>query len=213
MPEPTTKRTAAQIVGAVADAAHDLFVARSPSAVSMRDIAAASQVNLGMIHRYIGSKQDVIALVLARHTEQARLAAAAAADDDELLAIVADAVVNRPGTGRLIAGMILDGVDVKERKGEFPLLERLAESDTELTAAFTYALALGWEVFGPSLSAALGVSAESAEVSAGLVDAMRQIQPSPTLEASAPETRERIGIATTPQQTAPHVDRQERPTP
>ena len=72
LPVVTTKRTAAQIVDAVAEAAYELFVARAPSAVSLREIAAEANVNLGLIHRYVGSKDDVIALVLARHTRRAQ---------------------------------------------------------------------------------------------------------------------------------------------
>ena len=213
MPGSISKRTGPQIVDSVAVAAHELFVERSPSGVSMRDIAAASDVNLGLIHRYVGSKQDVIALVLTRHTSRARLAASAATTDDELLALVGDAVVNRPETGRLVAGMILDGVDVNELKGDFPLLERLAANDSELPAAFTYALALGWEVFGPSLLAALEVSANSAEVRDGLVDAMRLIQPSTEHAAPLAEMRERVGVDTTTDPAVRTDRRRERHTP
>ena len=44
----------------------------------------------------------------------------------------------------------LAGLDVSRLKGDFPLLEQFGDDDT-VRAAVTYALALGWEVFGPSL--------------------------------------------------------------
>jgi AcrR family transcriptional regulator len=174
MTDVTTKRTAAQIVDAVAEAGYDLFVERSPSAVSLREIAAAANVNLGLIHRYVGSKDDVIALVLAFHTRRAQ--AITELGHHDLLHQVADAVVNRPSTGRLIAGMILDGVDVTAVKDDFPLLEQLAKNGDATSAALIYALALGWEVFGPSLIAAAGTSADPNELVEALITAMNAIQ-------------------------------------
>jgi AcrR family transcriptional regulator len=174
MTDVTTKRTAAQIVDAVAEAAYDLFVERSPSAVSLREIATAANVNLGLIHRYVGSKDEVIALVLERHTRRAQTITELGHCD--LMHQVADAVVNRPSTGRLIAGMILDGVDVAALKDDFPLLEQLAKNGDATSAAMTYALALGWEVFGSSLIAALGTSTDPNEVVEALKTAMNAIQ-------------------------------------
>lgn len=170
----TPKRTAAQIVDAVADAAHDLLVERSPSAVSLREIAAAAQVNLGLIHRYVGSKDDVIALVLARHTQRAR--STTELSTDELTHQVADVIVNRPATGRLIAGMVLDGVDVAALKDEFPLLKQLATSGDATNAAITYALALGWEVFGPSLLSAIDANPAPNELVDALTVALDAVQ-------------------------------------
>jgi AcrR family transcriptional regulator len=170
------RRTAEQIVDAIAGAAHALLLERSPSAVSLREIAAEAQVNLGFIHRYVGSKDDVVALVLDRHTQRARAAAAGSESDEVLLGQIAETVVKHPATGRLLAGLILDGVDVSALKGEFPLLDRMAEPGHEVDAAMTYALALGWEVFGPSLVEAVDVDPEPGELVASLSRAMRRVQ-------------------------------------
>lgn len=168
-----TKRTAAQIVDAVAEAGYDLFVERSPSAVSLREIAAAANVNLGLIHRYVGSKDDVIALALALHTQRGK--AIVREDHHELLHEVADTVVNHPSTGRLIAGMVLDGIDIAKLKDDFPLLQQLTKNGDATRAALTYALALGWEVFGPPLVAAAGTTASPEELVTALETAMRAI--------------------------------------
>lgn len=185
----TQKRTADEIVDAIAEAGHRLFLERSPSAVSVREIATEANVNLGLIHRYVGSKDDVIALVLRRHTARARTAISEIAPDD-LLRQVAEVVVRHPATGRLIGGMILDGVDVAELKGEFPLLESLRGDGGEVGAALTYALALGWEVFGPSLLAATGARPEPDELTDAVADAMVAINaaggaPSPNSRSAA----------------------------
>jgi AcrR family transcriptional regulator len=178
------RRTAQQIIDAVADGATRLFLERSPSAVSVREIAAAANVNLGLIHRYVGSKDDIIKLVLSRHTERATAAIAAADDTSQALDTIAEAVVTNPTTGRLVAGLILDGVDVAAIKGDFPLLELLARSNSPIDAAFTYALALGWEVFGPSLLNATGTSPSDELMTEKLAQALKAVsatrtEPSP----------------------------------
>lgn len=184
------RRSAQQIIDAVADGAAQLFLERSPSAVTVREIAAAAEVNLGLIHRYVGSKDDVIALVLARHTERASAAIASAPDTDAALDTIAEAVVHHPATGRLVAGLILDGVDVAAIKDEFPLLDLLAKDHGPLDAAITYALALGWEVFGPSLMNAADTSPNDRQLTTRLADALKavttvQVEPSST-DASDP---------------------------
>ena len=152
----TTRRSSEQIIDAIAAGARSLFLERSPSAISMREIAAAADVNLGLIHRYVGSKDDVIALVLERHTAAARAAVDASPDRSALLHAIAGAVVTRPSTGRLVAGLVLDGIDITRFKREFPLLEQLGTDGDNIDATFAYALALGWEVFGPTLLNAIG---------------------------------------------------------
>ncbi|MFN3256441.1 MAG: TetR/AcrR family transcriptional regulator [Ilumatobacter sp.] len=180
-----TRRTAQQIIEAVADGAAELFAERSPSAVSVREIAAAADVNLGLIHRYVGSKDDVIALVLTRHTERARAAIASAADTGQALDMVAETVVNNPATGRLVAGLILDGVDVAAVKGEFPMLELLANDHDPVDAAITYALALGWEVFGPSLLNAVDASPGDPQLTNKLAAALKTVSAAPVDSSSA----------------------------
>lgn len=170
------RRTADEIVDAILAAARELFLERSPSAVSVREIADRAGINLGLIHRYVGSKDDVIKLVLDRHTAAARAAAAAYPTTDELLKQIAHATAHRPATGRLLAGLILDGFDVAALKREFPLLERFAKRDQDLGAVMSYALALGWEVFGPSLLQAADVDADPDVVAEALAAAMRSVQ-------------------------------------
>ncbi len=170
-----SRRTAQQIIDAVAEGATELFLERSPSAVSVREIAAAANVNLGLIHRYVGSKDEIITLVLSRHTERATAAIAAASDSSQALDTIAMAVVDNPTTGRLVAGLILDGVDVAAIKGDFPLLDLLAKDHSPVDAAITYALALGWEVFGPSLLNAAGTSPSNRQLAGKLAQALKAV--------------------------------------
>ena len=164
----TPRRTAADIVEAVGVAAHRLFLARGPAAVSLREVAGEAGVNLGLIHRYVGSKDDVVALVLDRHGESAAAALAAASGLDELLDLLAAA---NHSSGRLFAGILLDDIDAVRLKRDFPVTAALVATleaeapwtDAAATAAMLQSLVLGWEVFSPYLLGAAGVARPAAE--------------------------------------------------
>ena len=51
-------------MAAVLESAADLFAERGPAATSIRDIAARSSVNHGLIHRHFGSKDGLVGAVL-----------------------------------------------------------------------------------------------------------------------------------------------------
>src|SRR5690606_29335783 len=55
-----------QIVTAVLDAAERLFVARGPSRVGLRDIAEEANVNVTLIYRHVGAKDDLLRAVADR---------------------------------------------------------------------------------------------------------------------------------------------------
>ena len=166
-----TRRTAADIVDAVAAAAHALFLAHGPAAVSLRDVATESGVNLGLIHRYVGSKDDVVALVLDRHGAAASAVLADVVGLDDLLDVLAS-----PGhrSGRLFAGILLDDIDAVRLKRDFPVTTALVAAleaeapwtDAPTTAALLQSLVLGWEIFSPYLlgAAAAGASADEPAV-------------------------------------------------
>jgi len=169
------KRTSHEIIKDIARAAYGLFSRRPPSAVTLREIAAAANVNLGLIHRYVGSKDDVISLVLAGVSAQG-VALAAIQDDDTLVAAIAEEMIDRPATGRLIAGMVLDGVDIARLKDGVPLVERLARNNSKLDAAMIAAFNLGWEVFGDQLLINLNEQPDRETLLQAVQDAMRALQ-------------------------------------
>src|SRR5690348_4452281 len=68
----------AEVVSALLESAADLFAERGPAATSIRDIAARSRVNHGLIHRHFGSKDGLVAAVLDHLGQQ--LAALLAAE-------------------------------------------------------------------------------------------------------------------------------------
>jgi len=163
------RRTAGDIVEAIVIAAHTLFLARGPAAVSLRDIAAAAGVNLGLIHRYVGSKDDVVALVLDRHGAAAAAALADVRSLDEILDLLASA---HHASGRLFAGILLDDIDALRLKRDVPVATALVAAleaeapwaDAPRTAALLQSLVLGWEVFSPFLLGAAGADGAGDEV-------------------------------------------------
>src|SRR5215472_11468796 len=53
-----------EVAAAILDAATDLFAERGPAATSIRDIAARSKVNHGLVFRYVGTKDQLVGAVL-----------------------------------------------------------------------------------------------------------------------------------------------------
>ncbi|MDT5138250.1 MAG: TetR/AcrR family transcriptional regulator, repressor for neighboring sulfatase, partial [Mycobacterium sp.] len=78
------------MAAAVLAAAADLFAERGPAATSIRDIAARSKVNHGLVFRHFGTKEQLVGAVLDYlGTNLTGLLQSAAAAD------VVDAALNR----------------------------------------------------------------------------------------------------------------------
>jgi AcrR family transcriptional regulator len=54
-----------EVIEATVKAAADLFAERNPSQVSVREIAARAGVSHALVHRYLGSKDEIFAAALA----------------------------------------------------------------------------------------------------------------------------------------------------
>jgi AcrR family transcriptional regulator len=141
------------------ESAADLFAERGPAATSVRDIAARSRVNHGLIHRHFGSKDRLVAAVLDHLGEHLARLLAAEADGAAV-----GAAVDRQL--RVIARTSLDGYAIGELQNRFPTMEILLDSvrgrhaselDARLAAAHTVALQLGWVLFGDFLRASTGL--------------------------------------------------------
>jgi AcrR family transcriptional regulator len=121
---------------AILDAAEKLFAARGFTAVSVRDIAAEAGVSHALVHRYLGSKQDVYRAMLVRNEDAIR---SAASDDDQLL--TAASLMLREGLAhqrrhvRLVAHSALHGLSYDRTSGRFAGTERLIELAEAAAAA------------------------------------------------------------------------------
>ena len=150
-----------QVVAAILEAAADLFAARGPAATSIRDIAARSNVNHGLVFRHIGSKEQLVGAVLDRLGQQLTELIDTGAPADQL-----DAALDRQA--RVVARALLDGYPAGELQSGFPNVERVLDAvreryddDTEarLAVANVIALQLGWRLLDPFLRSALDLGA------------------------------------------------------
>ena len=155
-------------------AAIALFGERGPAAVSTRDVAAAANVNSGLIHRHFRTKSELLQAAMDRLA--AEIAAVAESGDgdgmraDHLLQVF-DATWERTAYWRLLARTLLDGQDLAGLQTDFPtmrrivaILERLRHEgllaptlEPKALAAALSAMGLGWLVYEPFLTRALGL--------------------------------------------------------
>jgi AcrR family transcriptional regulator len=147
------------VAAAVLEAATDLFAERGPAATSIRDIAARSKVNHGLVFRHFGTKDQLVGAVLDH----------LGANLTELLESGAPAgVVERAldTQMRVMARTVLDGYPAAQLQKRFPNVAVLLDlvrpaHDTEIGARLAVANALalqfGWRLFAPILRSATGL--------------------------------------------------------
>lgn len=150
-----------EVAAAVLEAASELFAERGPAATSIRDIAARSKVNHGLVFRHFGTKDRLVGAVLdhlAGNLTGLRHAGAGQAEIEQ--------AVDRHS--RVVARALLDGYPAGQLQTSFPnladLLEQLSprfddDTSARLAAANVVALQIGWQLFQPFLRTALGLDA------------------------------------------------------
>ncbi len=148
-----------EVAAAILTAAADLFAERGPAATSIRDIAARSKVNHGLVFRHFGTKEQLVGAVLDHlgMNLTALLQGEVPAEDIEH---AADRQL------RVMARTLLDGYPAGQLQQRFPnvaeLLHRVLprhDSDRSARLAVANALALqfGWRLFEPILRSAAGI--------------------------------------------------------
>jgi AcrR family transcriptional regulator len=179
-------------------AATDALIERGPAAVSLREIAAKAGVNYGLIHQYVGTKEDLLRLVIRHGSADAAARMATARTLDEALDYLLDPVAPTPYL-LMFARIILDGHDLAAMQGRSPalleLVDRLAERrsgpdggpsaarDDAVTAAALVSAMMGWRLFDRFLQRAVGLDDQPlSEVSAAVLGRIRDglLPPSPS---------------------------------
>jgi AcrR family transcriptional regulator len=125
-----------QTTAAILDAAEKLFAERGFTAVSVRDIASAAGVSHALVHRYLGSKEQVYKTMLLRRETVIR--DAAPAEDDLIEAtrlMLREAVLNQRDYVRLLTHSALHGLSYERTIGRFAATERLVELARKVAAA------------------------------------------------------------------------------
>jgi TetR/AcrR family transcriptional regulator, repressor for neighboring sulfatase len=149
----------AEVAAAILEAATDLFAERGPAATSIRDIAARSNVNHGLVFRHFGTKEQLVGAVL--DNLGANLSAQLGTDaPPEVLQRSLDRQM------RVMARTMLDGYPAGQLQKRFPNIAALLDGvmplyDDEVSARLAVANALalqfGWRLFAPILRSATGL--------------------------------------------------------
>jgi TetR/AcrR family transcriptional regulator, repressor for neighboring sulfatase len=178
------------VVAATLSAAAELFAERGPAATSIRDIAARSKVNHGLIYRHFGTKEQLVGAVLDHLGS--RLTALLDSDGP------ADEIdQNLDQHMRVMARALLDGYPVGKLQTRFPGVTRLLgqvlpqragdERSARLAVANAVALQLGWRFFESFLTSSTGLDPISDDEVRGAVGAeiARILEPGATADQSA----------------------------
>ncbi|HTX98291.1 MAG TPA: helix-turn-helix domain-containing protein [Mycobacterium sp.] len=148
-----------EVVAAILEAATDLFAERGPAATSIRDIAARSNVNHGLVFRHFGTKQQLVGAVLDHLGANLTALLGAETPPDVL-----DRALDRQM--RVMARTVLDGYPAGQLQKRFPNIAALLdgvlplhdnEKDARLAVANALALQFGWRLFAPILRSATGI--------------------------------------------------------
>lgn len=150
-----------EVVAAALSAAAELFAERGVSATSIRDIAARSKVNHGLIYRHFGTKEQLVGAVLDHLGGRLTTLLDDGGPADEIER-------NMDQHMRVMARALLDGYPIGTLQTRFPGVTRLLEQvlprfDDErsgrIAVANAVALQLGWRFFEPFLMSAAGLDA------------------------------------------------------
>lgn len=147
-----------EVRAAVLVAADELFAERPPGAVTVREIAERAQVNHALVHRYFGTKEDLMRAVLEHNASGAEGVAAGAAR-----AVGADDIVSfgleHPGYLRAFLA-----VQLSEEWDEDVVPETLPLLQSAVATLGAEQARLG--VRDPAVSAAMAVAAIGSLVAA-----------------------------------------------
>src|SRR4051794_14548574 len=155
-----------EVVRRLVAAAVTLFAQEGPDRVALRQVAAAAGVNYGLIHQYIGTKDDLLRLVFRSVSEQAAKRLSTASDLDGALDELLRSNRNPSAYVAMLGWALLQGRDAHALLGRSPalgvLVERLASQDAaepeaRLRVEAVVAMSLGWQLFGPFIRSGVGL--------------------------------------------------------
>ena len=153
-----------QTTAGMLDAAAQLFAERGPHNMTVRDIGARAGVSHALVHRYLGTKEEILAAVLLRSDSRIRARAVGVRSLREAsLVMLREDRQSPPSQLRIVANAAMAGVSVQRLAIDFAtarLLLELAEREhataggaqddagsdlpPRLLVAGLFALAIGW---------------------------------------------------------------------
>lgn len=151
-------RGGVEIRAALLAAADLLFGEKGPDAVSVRDIAAEAGLMPTLIHRYFGTKDELIRQVLQGHAATFRKAAGSSLDVSAVAGAMFDVITERPAFLRVIAYLVLAGHPPQDYLTKTGMVAKLAGAldathgeQAKLEAAIIGSQIIGWLLFEPFL--------------------------------------------------------------
>ena len=177
----TAPRGPDDVLEAVLSAGARLFAERGIGAVAVREVASAAGVNPGLVHRYIGAKDDLVRAVILHMSEQ--VDRELEGGDDPTYGDRHDETLDT--YMRILGHLALEGYDLQQLGLDFPLMrfvtEHVADSDADprdakMRAICILALDVGWRLFEPLVAAGAELDDdERAEVRAAIDNTRRRI--------------------------------------
>jgi len=170
------------VVKAVLESGARLFAERGVNGVAVREVAEAAGVNAGLVHRYVGAKDDLVREVMRRISSN--LAEELEGGDDPTYGDRRDATVDT--YMRILAHLILEGHDLDALDLDFPLMRyvvgRLTADpscdvrDAQMRAVCLISLDIGWRLFEPLIVAGAELDEEErAEVRTAIDETRRRL--------------------------------------
>jgi len=180
---------------AVLDSAADLFARRGVSQVTLRDVAADAEVNLGLISRYIGSRDDLVRSVFedltAQLVDDIRTSPATnrGFGRDSLMGRWT-VLLNHLVTTRPHLAIEIGSVPVRELRSAIEDIYGLTTEAASLRVAQLMGSALGWRLFESFLVASAELGDEPLDdVREELVRTHRRLAATPLPSPPDPPTR------------------------
>ena len=143
------------------DAVERLCVQKSPSNVTMREVAAAAGLSLGISYRYFESREALFGAAMDRMAE--RITAAADAETAVTAVTTLWKVLDEyPAFPRLLTALVLEGRNVSDVMSRHPLARAIAQSaakegvrDPATIAGVAGIMALAGVFYGPTINRAI----------------------------------------------------------
>lgn len=165
-----------EVKDALIEAGIKLFAERGIKAVPIRDLADEANVNLALIYRHFGSKEDLVQATLKVLFERmGPVIDTEAASGEEILQSSFAAIKNYPEIFQVFAHVALegDGSIFKDMKNPYQvdMVRQIKKGqldgnlnsnvDARILLACSFALGLGWHIFQPMLIELAGLDKKS----------------------------------------------------
>jgi len=158
-----------EVIRAVVEVATSMFANQGYGTVSLRQVAFEAGVNPGLVHRYIGSKEDLLRAVFDRFAYELEHGPNAVTGPP--LSPGAEELVHTHQ--RIIAHLTLEGYDISAYKTHSPVVdvilsaihdhEEVDDRAARIRALQILALGLGWRLFESFLLSATGLDEDDHE--------------------------------------------------